>query len=660
MKAKNLISSALVFCLATSFATTSFAQDIYIDEFEDFDIDYGNSPFVEEEFETEDQPVMNARAVTRINVKEYKFKHDGKEYVVKGNGKDESFVLQAMFDSINKKYKGQPVTVYFPAGEYKSSKKITIYSNMTIEGEKGKTKLTNTKRAPFFVNGITSDHYNYENLKKDYKGNAGSNITIKNVQFNKSRAMSMGHGKNITLDNIHVLDCPNSHAIEINACRDVTIINSTFEGMNLNDTTEAMRGRDFNEFIQIDINIIDAFPHFGGYNNESYDAVNEHIKISNTTFKKSKDNAFPVAIGEHGTCASQKTGFGSVIIENCTIDGATKAAVRFPLVESIELKNNKISNTPIGFEYFNNAKYKDTKSIIIKDNQFNNVDCGVYIQKYTSNSFIYNLRITNNKFKGTNKENSTGIKIEGTNKITNLNTDNNTFSKFNNNSTIIKETPKWQSNATKYDVVVLKDTKIYDGRADVSELYKLNALHSVKKGTKLTVEDSSIGTWKKVVSDNMKGYILSSEVEKAATSSSNKETAVVNTGGGNLMMRSGAGTNHSVIDKLSNGTKVNVISESNGWTKISVNGKTGYVSSQYLRKSSSNSSNSNTSSSNKTGVITGNSVNFRSGANTTYKIIGKFNKGDKVTILPCPYEKWYKVSFNGKTGFVHTQYVDVK
>ena len=24
------------------------------------------------------------------------------------------------------------------------------------------------------------------------------------------------------------------------------------------------------------------------------------------------------------------------------------------------------------------------------------------------------------------------------------------------------------------------------------------------------------------------------------------------------------------------------------------------------------------------------------------------------------YEKWYKVSFNGKPGFVHTQYVDVK
>ena len=158
MKAKQLINSALVLYLVTSFATISFANDGYIGEFEDFDIDYGNGTFVEEDFDTEESAVFNSRsraAQTKINVKNYKFKHDGKEYVVKGNGKDESFVIQAMFDSINNKYKGQPVTVYFPAGEYKSSKKITIYSNMTIEGDKGKTKLTNTKRAPFFINGIT-------------------------------------------------------------------------------------------------------------------------------------------------------------------------------------------------------------------------------------------------------------------------------------------------------------------------------------------------------------------------------------------------------------------------------------------------------------------------------------------------------------------------
>ncbi len=55
-----------------------------------------------------------------------------------------------------------------------------------------------------------------------------------------------------------------------------------------------------------------------------------------------------------------------------------------------------------------------------------------------------------------------------------------------------------------------------------------------------------------------------------------------------LNVRSGAGTNYSKIGSLTQGTKVNVISESNGWSKINYNGKVGYVSSQYLSKISSN------------------------------------------------------------------------
>lgn len=49
-----------------------------------------------------------------------------------------------------------------------------------------------------------------------------------------------------------------------------------------------------------------------------------------------------------------------------------------------------------------------------------------------------------------------------------------------------------------------------------------------------------------------------------------------------LNMRSGPGSNYSVVAQLSYGTQVQVLGTSGSWKKISVNGKTGYVSAAYL------------------------------------------------------------------------------
>ncbi|MGL4912940.1 MAG: NlpC/P60 family protein [Romboutsia sp.] len=49
-----------------------------------------------------------------------------------------------------------------------------------------------------------------------------------------------------------------------------------------------------------------------------------------------------------------------------------------------------------------------------------------------------------------------------------------------------------------------------------------------------------------------------------------------------LNMRTGSGTGYRIITVISKGTTVEVISESNGWSKIKYNGLTGYVYSQYI------------------------------------------------------------------------------
>ncbi len=50
-----------------------------------------------------------------------------------------------------------------------------------------------------------------------------------------------------------------------------------------------------------------------------------------------------------------------------------------------------------------------------------------------------------------------------------------------------------------------------------------------------------------------------------------------------LNLRSGPGTNHAVIAVLKKGTSVNVIARSSTWSQISVNGKKGWVSNQFIK-----------------------------------------------------------------------------
>ena len=71
-----------------------------------------------------------------------------------------------------------------------------------------------------------------------------------------------------------------------------------------------------------------------------------------------------------------------------------------------------------------------------------------------------------------------------------------------------------------------------------------------------------------------------------------KETKIVNTD--KLNVRSGPATSYSKLGSLSKGSKVSVISESNGWTKILYKEQEAYVSSMYLdsEKSDSNDTSS--------------------------------------------------------------------
>ena len=177
--------------------------------------------------------------------------------------------------------------------------------------------------------------------------------------------------------------------------------------------------------------------------------------------------------------------------------------------------------------------------------------------------------------------------------------------------------------------------------------------------------------WCKVVYNNTVGYASADYLKTVSKVSGNFGTGTVS--GSDVRMRSGAGTNSSIITTLDKGTKTSVIGASGNWYEVSYNGKTGYVSADYMKLSVGNASSSaattkpSTSASTTTSTSTGSgfkasvigtSVRLRSQPNTNCDTLGYYSNGVSLTALGS-VKDWYKVSYNGKTGYMAAQYVRI-
>ena len=133
-----------------------------------------------------------------------------------------------------------------------------------------------------------------------------------------------------------------------------------------------------------------------------------------------------------------------------------------------------------------------------------------------------------------------------------------------------------------------------------------------------------------------------------------------------LYVRSGASTSHNILGTVSKGNTVEIKDTQNGWHKISYKGDHGWVSGKYISSTSDSSTSGSTTSngststgttqSSKTGTITATSLNVRSGAATSYSILGTLSNGKTVTIYG-ESNGWYKISYNGGYGWVSKTYV---
>ena len=97
----------------------------------------------------------------------------------------------------------------------------------------------------------------------------------------------------------------------------------------------------------------------------------------------------------------------------------------------------------------------------------------------------------------------------------------------------------------------------------------------------VVLEDAGNG-WYKVDYKSVEGYMSGEYLNVSAKADVTIGYGLVQSQGSPLNVRSGPGTSYGKVTSLNNGAVVNIVGIDNGWYKISTNGVTGYVSSDYM------------------------------------------------------------------------------
>lgn len=207
-------------------------------------------------------------------------------------------------------------------------------------------------------------------------------------------------------------------------------------------------------------------------------------------------------------------------------------------------------------------------------------------------------------------------------------------------------------------------------RSGAGTSYKI--LGKVNEGYTFTVtgeaKDKSGVKWYKFSYNSKNGYVSSKYVDikqGSVISVSNLKGTVKAT---TLNVRTGAGNWYNKLGTLSKGKTFNITGKVTNkygvlWYRLTYNGKTGYVHSNYITTAKI-ASYTVTTVSNTKGTVKSSSVNVRKGPGTSYSKLGALKSGDTFDITGKAKDKsgkyWYRFKYNGNTGFIHSNHVTTK
>lgn len=192
------------------------------------------------------------------------------------------------------------------------------------------------------------------------------------------------------------------------------------------------------------------------------------------------------------------------------------------------------------------------------------------------------------------------------------------------------------------------------GALNLRETASLSAkvLGQFPTGTLVEIVESG-SEWHKVEVGGQTGYMMAKYL---STDSANTSATVHTNTGTGLNLREEPSMEGKIITSYKPGTQVTVLQKSQSWSRVSVEGKEGFMATQYLNFAS-------TSPTGKVALVNNPKdtqvLNLRQSASLAAKVLAYYRNGTKVTILESG-STWHKVQTeDGKVGYMMAKFLKV-
>lgn len=195
--------------------------------------------------------------------------------------------------------------------------------------------------------------------------------------------------------------------------------------------------------------------------------------------------------------------------------------------------------------------------------------------------------------------------------------------------------------------------------------YSGKIISSYPTGTVVQITGRS-GSWYSVIApDGMTGYMLGNYLKIQGSGISNGSDAWVTSKNGlNVRLRTGPGTNYSILSSYAPGTKVVIISYGKDWSMIRVGNFTGYMMTRYL------TSKSNGNGNNEQGNVmpvsgeydvyvtsrNGKGVNLRMGPSKVNQVIATYDVGTAARMVQYG-ATWSYIRIGQTYGYMMTEFL---
>ncbi len=125
----------------------------------------------------------------------------------------------------------------------------------------------------------------------------------------------------------------------------------------------------------------------------------------------------------------------------------------------------------------------------------------------------------------------------------------------------------------------------------------------------------------------------------------------------NVNVRSSDSENADKLGKINEGTQLTCLEKrDNGWSRIQYEGKEAFVKTEFLKEVGATAQNAGEAE--VIGTVTAKeNINVRAAADTNSERLGLVNEGEKLEKLENDNNGWIKVKYNGKIGYVKSDYV---